>query len=96
MVAWQVPGDGRELVVAVPDAVTVRAEDGRRVEATDISPFISNLPFGAYDIQALRHADSVQQHSTRDVIHRKRASAQSPFLQSWAGPQGLPYRAVSC
>ncbi len=41
------PGDGRELVVAVPDAVTVRAEDGRRVEATDISPFISNLPFGA-------------------------------------------------
>ena len=44
---WQVPGDGRELVVAVPDAVTVRAEDGRRVEATDISPFISNLPFGA-------------------------------------------------
>ena len=40
------PGDGRELVVAVPDAVTVRAEDGRRVEATDISPFISNLPFG--------------------------------------------------
>ncbi|CAK0781040.1 hypothetical protein CVIRNUC_005266 [Coccomyxa viridis] len=42
----KVPGDGRELVVAVPDAVTVRAEDGRRVEATDISPFISNLPFG--------------------------------------------------
>ncbi len=34
-------------MVAVPDAVTVRAEDGRRVEATDISPFISNLPFGA-------------------------------------------------
>lgn len=42
----QIPGDGRELVVAVPNAVTVRAEDGRRVEATDISPFISNLPFG--------------------------------------------------
>ena len=42
----QVPGDGRELVVALPNAVTVRAEDGRRVEATDISPFISNLPFG--------------------------------------------------
>ena len=43
----QVPGDGRELVAAVRDAVTVRAEDGRRVEATDISPFISRLPFGA-------------------------------------------------
>ena len=42
----QVPGDGRELIATVPDAVKVRAEDGRRVEATDISPFISNLPFG--------------------------------------------------
>ncbi|EIE22453.1 hypothetical protein COCSUDRAFT_16516, partial [Coccomyxa subellipsoidea C-169] len=41
-----VPGDGRELVVTVADSVKVRAEDGRRVEATDISPFISNLPFG--------------------------------------------------
>lgn len=40
------PGDGRELVVTLSDAVKVRAEDGRRVEATDISPFISNLPFG--------------------------------------------------
>ncbi|CAL8468571.1 g8111 [Coccomyxa elongata] len=42
----KVPGDGRELIATVPDAVKVRAEDGRRVEATDISPFISNLPFG--------------------------------------------------
>lgn len=25
----------------------IRAEDGRRVEACDISPFISNLPLGA-------------------------------------------------
>jgi hypothetical protein len=28
----QVPGDGRELVVMLPDAVKVSAEDGRRVE----------------------------------------------------------------
>lgn len=41
-----IPGDGRELVVSSPDAVKVRAEDGRRVERVDISPFISNLPFG--------------------------------------------------
>lgn len=40
-----VPGDGRELVVARPDAVKIRAEDGRRVEQVDISPFINNLPF---------------------------------------------------
>ena len=41
-----VPGDGRELVVTDPSAVKIRAEDGRRVEKVDISPFISNLPFG--------------------------------------------------
>ena len=40
------PGDGRELVVADPDAVKIRAEDGRRVERVDISPFIDNLPYG--------------------------------------------------
>jgi predicted ABC-class ATPase len=40
------PGDGRELVVADPDAVKIRAEDGRRVEGVDISPFIDNLPYG--------------------------------------------------
>lgn len=41
-----VPGDGRERVVALPDAVKVRAEDGRHVAGTDISNFISGLPSG--------------------------------------------------
>lgn len=41
-----IPGDGRELVVTVKDAVKIRAEDGRRVEKVDISPFISSLPGG--------------------------------------------------
>ena len=41
-----IPGDGREYVVTVKDAVMIRAEDGRRIEGVDISPFISNLPFG--------------------------------------------------
>lgn len=39
-----VPGDGREWVVTDPRAVKIRAEDGRRVENVDISPFICNLP----------------------------------------------------
>ena len=39
-----VPGDGRELVVAAPGAVKIRAEDGRAVHAVDISDFISHLP----------------------------------------------------
>ncbi len=41
-----VPGDGRELVVTHPDAVKIRAEDGRRVEKVNISPFIGDLPGG--------------------------------------------------
>jgi len=40
-----VPSDGREYVVTNPEAVKIRAEDGRRVERVDISPFINNLPF---------------------------------------------------
>lgn len=74
----QVPGDGRELVVAVPDAVTVRAEDGRRVEATDISPFISNLPFGALlSPCAMR---STQQHHCRGVAFPFFCGSHSPPL----------------
>jgi predicted ABC-class ATPase len=41
-----IPGDGRECVVTNPAAVKIRAEDGRRIEKVDISPFITNLPFG--------------------------------------------------
>ncbi len=41
-----IPSDGREYVVTCHDAVKIRAEDGRRVEQVDISPFISNLPYG--------------------------------------------------
>ncbi|PFH33181.1 putative ATPase [Besnoitia besnoiti] len=42
----KIPGDGREFVVTDPGAVKIRAEDGRAVTSVDISPFISNLPFG--------------------------------------------------
>ncbi|VEP14096.1 putative ATPase of the ABC class [Hyella patelloides LEGE 07179] len=40
----QIPGDGRELVVTNPNAVKIRAEDGRSVTGVDISPFINLLP----------------------------------------------------
>ena len=33
-----IPGDGRELVVTRDDAVKIRAEEGRRIERTDVSP----------------------------------------------------------
>jgi len=41
-----IPGDGRELVVALPNTVKIRAEDGRAVQAVNISDFISHLPGG--------------------------------------------------
>jgi predicted ABC-class ATPase len=41
-----IPGDGREYVVTNPATMKIRAEDGRRIEKVNISPFINNLPFG--------------------------------------------------
>jgi predicted ABC-class ATPase len=41
-----IPGDGRERVATLADAVKVRAEDGRAIARVNISPFIDNLPFG--------------------------------------------------
>jgi predicted ABC-class ATPase len=41
-----IPGDGRERVAADPLMVKIRAEDGRAVSETDISPFIGDLPYG--------------------------------------------------
>lgn len=40
------PGDGRERVVTDADAVTLRAESGRRVTGVDVSPFLGELPGG--------------------------------------------------
>jgi predicted ABC-class ATPase len=52
-----VPGDGREQVVCRPDAVKVRAEDGRRIEGVDISAFLDGLP-GDRDTTAFRTDDA--------------------------------------
>lgn len=42
-----VPGDGRELVATLPQAVKLRAADGRPVTKVDVSSFINHLPSGA-------------------------------------------------
>ncbi len=39
-----IPGDGREFVITKPNAVKIRAEDGRSVVGVNISPFINHLP----------------------------------------------------
>ncbi|MFV9511506.1 ABC-ATPase domain-containing protein [Tepidibacillus sp. LV47] len=41
-----IAGDGREFVLTNPTAIKIRAEDGRRIEKVNISPFINHLPFG--------------------------------------------------
>lgn len=41
-----VPQDGREYVIALKNAVKIRAEEGRSIQKVDISPFINNLPRG--------------------------------------------------
>ncbi len=45
-VYMHVPGDGREFCATVPDAVLVRVEEGRRVEAVNLAPFLHELPGG--------------------------------------------------
>ncbi|SER48173.1 Predicted ATPase of the ABC class [Gracilibacillus ureilyticus] len=39
-------GDGREYVLTDENAVKIRAEDGRQINAVNISMFINNLPHG--------------------------------------------------
>lgn len=41
-----IPGDGRERVATIDNAVKVRAEDSRSIAKVNISPFIDRLPFG--------------------------------------------------
>lgn len=41
-----IPGDGRERVATLANAVKVRAEDNRSIAKVNISPFIDRLPFG--------------------------------------------------
>ena len=41
-----VPGDGRENVVTVADAVTIQTELGRSIQQVDISAFVNDIPDG--------------------------------------------------
>ena len=41
-----VPGDGREHVVTVADAVSIQSEVGRSIQQVDISAFAATLPLG--------------------------------------------------
>jgi len=41
-----IPGDGREWVITLENAVKIKAEDGRDIKKVDISYFMDNLPLG--------------------------------------------------
>ncbi len=66
-----IPGDGREYVVSVPDAVYIAAEERRSVQRVDISAFVRQNPAGR-DVRqyTTRHADPVaaQAASTVEAI----------------------------
>jgi len=64
----KIPGDGRELVVTDHSSVKIRAEDGRKVNAVDISPFLRELPGGK----------QTQCFSTEDASG---STSQAAFLQ---------------
>lgn len=49
-------GDGRELVLTDPTAVSIAAEDGRAVSLLNIAPFIKALPGGSTDSFYTEHA----------------------------------------
>jgi len=75
-----VRGDGRERVVALPSAVKIRAEDRRRVERVDISPFIRNLPRGR-DTRAFRSEDSSGSTSqAANIIEALEVGAKALFI----------------
>lgn len=56
----KIPGDGRELAVTDPGAVTIRAEDGRPVSGVDISPFISSLPSSSATVVTATATDAAE------------------------------------
>lgn len=75
-----IPGDGRELVVCDPTAVKIRAEDGRRVEGVDISPFIDNLPYGR-DTRSFRTDNASGSTSqAANIIEALEAGAQTLLI----------------
>lgn len=53
-----IPGDGREGVVTVPDAVQIAADRGRNVQEVNITPFLSESEYGNPASFSTQSADS--------------------------------------
>ncbi|MFC4075864.1 ABC-ATPase domain-containing protein [Salinithrix halophila] len=70
-----VAGDGREYVITSDTAVKVRAEDGRRVEKVNISPFINNLPFNRDTVRFSTEDASGSTSQATNIIESLEAGA---------------------
>ncbi|AEJ60613.1 ABC transporter, ATPase [Spirochaeta thermophila DSM 6578] len=75
-----IPGDGREFCVTIPEAVKIRAEDGRRIEKVDISPFISHLPFGKDTTSFSTEDASGSTSQAANIIEALEAGAKLLFI----------------
>ncbi len=73
-----IPGDGRELVATVPEAMAVRAADGRAVTGVDLRPFISHLPG--------RDADPAQFTTANALGSTSQAASIMESLELWGQP----------
>ena len=71
-----IPGDGRELVITIPEAVKIRAEDGRFVEKVNISPFINNLPHATDTIRFSTQNASGSTSQAANVMEALEAGAR--------------------
>ncbi len=94
-----IPGDGRENVVAVTDAVEIRSEVGRPVQNVDISAFVGTLPdgsspgdystasAGAFESQAAAAAEALEV-GARVLLFDEQSSCPT-FLSSDSRISGL-------
>ena len=71
-----IPGDGREYAVTDPAAVKIRAEDGRGIEKVDISPFISNLPYGVDTVRFSTENASGSTSQAANIVEALEAGAR--------------------
>lgn len=71
-----IPGDGREFVITNPDAVKIRAEDGRAVQKVNISPFINNLPRGTSTTEFSTEEASGSTSQAANIIEALEMGAQ--------------------
>ena len=70
-----VPEDGREYAVTDPAAVKIRAEDGRGIEKVDISPFITNLPYGTDTVRFSTENASGSTSQAANIVEALEAGA---------------------